>query len=99
MSDIMGEDPPPQEGHTMMTTATAKSGGSPAPPQIPETHVKFVELQIPEVGGHTSVLRTVMPKTEEELDYLREVLNSNLEAWRRTIAWSLARQRERDKDS
>jgi hypothetical protein len=99
MSDMMGEMTPPQEGHGMMTTGTAKLGSRPPPPQIPEARVEFVELQIPEVGGHTSILRTAMPKSQEELDYLRKVLNSNLEAWKEAIARSLSRQRERDKDS
>ncbi len=98
MSDMMGEEWPPQEGHGMMTS-TAKSGGSAPSPQLTEPRVEFVELQIPEVRGHTSILRTAMPETEEELDYLREVINSNLDAWKKVIARSLARQRERNKDS
>lgn len=97
MSDMMGEEPPLQEGYGMMATSTAKSGGSPPPPQLTEPRVEFVELQIPEVGGHTSILRTAMPGSEEELDYLRKVLNSNLDAWKEAIT-RLARQRERDKD-
>jgi hypothetical protein len=99
MYDIMGEDLPPQEGHTMMTTATAKSGLSSPPPQIPEDRVEFQDVRIPDVRGHTAILRTPMPETEEECDYIEDMIRISVEGWKKAIARRLARQRERDKDS
>ena len=98
MSDMMGEEPPPQEGHGMMTS-TAKSGGSPPPPQIPEGRVEFQDVRIPDVRGHTAILRTPMPETEEECDYIEDMIRISVEAWKKAIARRLARQGQLDKDS
>lgn len=99
MSQPNGEEQPPSQGYDVMTTNTAKPGGSPPPQQIPETRVQFVELQIPDVGGHTSILRTATPETVEEFDYLRGVIDDYLEAWKKRIEDRLARQSEREKGS
>ena len=100
MSDMMGEELPPLEGHAMMRTSTAKSVGSPPPPQIPpESRVEFQDVRIPDVRGHTAILRTPMPETEEECDYIEDMIRISVEAWKKAIARRLARQREQDKDS
>lgn len=94
-----GGSAPPQEGHGMMTTGTAKAVSSPAPSQIPEGRVEFQDVRIPDVRGHTAILRTPMPETEEECDYIEDMIRISVEAWKKAIARRLARQREQDKDS
>lgn len=100
MPHMTKADPLPQEGHGMMATGTAKSGGSPPPPpQIPEDRVEFQDVRIPDVRGHTAILRTPMPETEEECDYIEDMIRISVESWKKAIARRLARQREPDKDS